>query len=91
MNNKQETRIYGDGNRAVNFIPTKAEAVTPSDTTILQPGSLYVGTGGTLVVMLADDSSAVTLTNVPDGSFIPLLIKRVYDTTTDASDILILR
>lgn len=92
MNNKQEARIYGDGNRVVNFIPTKAETVTPNDNTILQPGSLYVGTGGTIRVMLADDTATVDLVGIPDGTFIPLLVKKVYSTgLSDADNILILR
>lgn len=89
MNNKN--LIYNTDNRPVNFIPSRAEAVTPSDSTVLEPGSLYVGTGGDVVLLLVDDSSTVTFSNVQDGTFLPLLVKQVYDTNTTASNIVILR
>lgn len=92
INNKQESRIYTDNNRPVTFTPSKAEAVTPSDTTVFQPGSLYVGTGGTLRVMLADDTATVDFVNIPDGTFLPILVKMVYSTgLVDADNILVVR
>lgn len=73
-----------------------AKAVTPSDTAdILRDQendcsgpTLYVGTGGSLVVItIAGDE--VTFANVPDGTFIPVMVKRVKAATT-ATDILAL-
>jgi hypothetical protein len=58
---------------------------------VLSPGELYVGTGGDLVVMGANDSATVTFMNVPDGTFLPILVKMVYTTGTGCSDMLILR
>ena len=73
-----------------------AKAVTPSDTddllrdeqTDCSGPTLYVGTGGDLVVItIAGDE--VTLANVPDGTFIPVMVKRVKAATT-ATDIVAL-
>lgn len=66
-----------------------AGAVTPNDSTDLTnlPKAIYVGTGGSLVVRLADDSTNVTLSNVADGSLLPLRVKRVIATGTTASGI----
>ena len=87
----QETKIYDSGNNPVNFQPRFAADVTLSDTSILQPGTLYVGTGGSIKVRTAGGNE-VTFTNVPDGSIIPILVDMVFNTgTTDAADILILR
>lgn len=89
--NKQESRIYTKNDRAVTFIASQGSSLTPNDTTEFEPGSLYIGTGGDVVCVLADESSTITFSNVPDGSFLPILVKMVYDTNTTASDILILR
>jgi len=50
---------------------------------------LYVGTGGTLAITTVD-GDAVTLTNVANGSFIPIFIGTVEATGTSASDIIAL-
>ena len=82
---------------------SRAAAVTPSDTVnIPYPGDttaspnesrwpcvLYVGTGGILRIMTADGDD-VTLQNVPDGSFIPIQVIRVFSSTTTATDIIAL-
>ncbi len=68
-------------------------AVTPSDSTTLGLTSgafvrcLYVGTGGNLAVLAADDASAVTLTGIPSGSFVPVHAVKVMFTNTTASNI----
>ena len=70
--------------------PQEAAAVTPHDSTLLtDPGILYVGTGGDVVVLTAGGQT-VTFSNVPTGSFIPLQVRRVNSTNTTASDILVL-
>jgi hypothetical protein len=82
---------------------SRAAAVTPSNTVnIPYPGDataspnearwpcvLYVGTGGILRIMTADGDD-VTLQNVPDGSFIPIQVIRVFSSTTTATDIIAL-
>lgn len=75
-------------------IPRKSAAVTPSDTAYLAPpSSLFVGTAGDLNVLLIDDDD----TNTPaegtvfknvEGVF-PYAVKKVFDTSTTADDIVI--
>ncbi len=56
----------------------------------VSPGySLYVGTGGTLVV-LTISGQEVTLLNIADASWIPLQVQRVLATGTTAADIIAL-
>lgn len=67
----------------------KQIAVTPSDSVNL-PGvtrGIYVGTGGTIVVIPADGDATVTYTNVANGQVLPIQITRVNSTSTTASDI----
>jgi hypothetical protein len=77
-----------------------AESVSPNDSQdLLLSGSpiegvengalLYVGTGGTLTVTTLGGQQ-VTLTNVPNGSYVPIQVKKVWATGTSASDILAL-
>lgn len=65
----------------------KAVAITPADATDLTAQGfrgLWVGTGGTLIVVMFGDASntPVTFTNVPDGSLLPLAVKVVRTATT---------
>jgi hypothetical protein len=73
-----------------NGAATKAVAITPNDSTDLATVTrgIYVGAGGNLRVLLADDTSPVTLTNVSAGVIYPLRVKRVYSTTTTASGLI---
>lgn len=75
--------IEGPANSAV--------AVTPSDSTELDiTRGVYVGTGGDLAVVMADDSLAVTFVAVPSGVLLPIRVLKVMSTNTTASDILAL-
>ena len=77
--------------------PARATAVTPSDTVdIPNPGNgqvegcvLYVGTGGLLRVLTAGGDD-VTFHNVPNGTFIPVQVIRVFDSVTTAEHIIAL-
>lgn len=81
-------------------VVTRAAEVMPSDTTDIpnistEDGSgnlgcsLYTGDGGDIKVKtVAGD--IVTLFNLPGGTFIPLIVNRVYATGTSASSILAL-
>jgi hypothetical protein len=65
-----------------------AIAITPADADLVQHvRALYVGTGGALRVttVLGND---VTFTNVADGSIMPVSVKRVWSTSTTASNII---
>lgn len=69
---------------------SSGESVTPDDDKILVPGNLFVGNGGTLVVKLVNSSETLTFENIPDGSFLPILVTKVFSATT-ATSIIILR
>ncbi len=80
-----------------------AAAVTPSNTvnipfpndataapnTAAWPCVLYVGTGGILRVLTAGGND-ITLQNVPNGTFVPIQVVRVFSSTTTASNIVAL-
>lgn len=77
----------------MSFVPTKkvsqqgikAIEHTPADSDITTPGAvLYCGTGGSVKVTTIS-GDAVTFTNVPNGTFLPVQIKRLWDTGTDAT------
>lgn len=63
--------------------------VTPHDSNI-QPDNrgIFVGTGGTIVCILMDDTVARTYKNVPSGSHFPYSVKILLSTGTTAADML---
>lgn len=69
---------------------TKGYAITPNDDTDVAQvtRAIYVGTGGDLTVILADDSNPVTFKNVPGGTMLPIRVDRVRATATTASNLL---
>lgn len=71
---------------------TTAEAITPSDTTVLTPPGrgLYVGTTGDVAVRMAGGGTA-TFVGVPNGAVLPICVDQVLSTGTSASDIVLLR
>lgn len=87
---KQETIIYTHTNKPVFFQAESGASVTPSDDTVFQVGTLYVGTTGSIKVTTVG-GSALTFVGVPAGAFLPVLVTKVWATGTDADDILILR
>ena len=68
-----------------------AEAVSPSDTVNFTKATrgLYVGTGGTLVAVMPDNT-AITFVNVQGGSVLPIRCVRVNLTGLGASNIVAL-
>jgi len=90
MSSTKTTLVDGNG-KIIHFIPTTSDVVTPSDTTVLTAGVLFIGTGGDINVVPADGYSAVLFKNVADGTFLPLLVTKVYSTNTTAADIVICR
>lgn len=76
-----------------------AEVVTPNDNEdltlsggiIRESGNsgacLYIGTGGNLTVTMIG-GQVVTFINVVDGTFMPIQVRKVWATGTDAADIL---
>jgi hypothetical protein len=73
-----------------NIVASSAVAVTPSDTGEIRALALYVGTGGALRVLTASGDD-VTFPGVPNGFLLPLEVRRVYSTSTVASNIVALR
>lgn len=60
--------------------------ITPSDTATFAPTeAVWVGSTGTLVVVMEDGSTA-TITGVPDGALLPIRVVGVME-ATDADDI----
>lgn len=85
--------VNADGD-FVAFMARGGVVVTPHDSTDIdygnkRPQGLYIGTGGSVSVETLDGSS-LTFVNVADGSFLPVLVKRVNADGTDASDIIAL-
>lgn len=66
-----------------------AFAITPSDSVTLTTltRAIYVGGSGNLVVVMRNDSAAVTLKLVPAGSILPIRVKQVLSTGTTCSDL----
>lgn len=84
----------GQYNQQPDFA-TIASAVTPSNTfsaaTKVDGAALFVGTGGDVSVIMknidGDLSNAVVFKNLPDGSFLPVIVDYVVATGTTATDI----
>jgi hypothetical protein len=87
---KQEVTTYSHGGSPIFWQPENGAAVTASDSTILAPGVLFVGTGGNVNVRTRQGTDLV-FSNVANGTFLPVVVDMVYSTSTTASDILILR
>lgn len=68
------------------YSPRRAFAVTPDDNVDLPEISrmLYIGTGGDVTVLLADDVAPVLLKAVPTGSMLHIRAKRVLAAGTGA-------
>lgn len=84
----------GQYNQQPDFA-TFAASVTPSNTfnatTKLNGSALYVGTGGDVSVIMKNIDGAlgntVRFSNVPDGTFLPVIVDYVAATGTTASSI----
>lgn len=88
---------YSKNGRGINLQAEYAVSVTATDSTAVtyEPGQLYVGTGGTVVLITvgadsSTNSGAVTFVNAQSGDVLPVLTTRVLSTGTTASDLLIL-
>lgn len=70
----------------------RAVTVTPSDSTVLPDGVRYVWVGGAgnLAVIMAGDTTAVTLTGVPVGSWLRIQVSKIMSTNTTATNIVAL-
>jgi len=75
--------------RAINGLLgcKKLRVVVKSDATDLAvagayPAGIWVGTGGDLSIIAEDDTSAVTITGVPNGTWIDIHAKKIMAATT---------
>lgn len=78
--------------KPMNAIPNRGVAVSPNDSTDLAiPGSLFVGTAGTVSVIFEGDSTntAVAMTS-QDSQYHPIKVKRVLLNGTSATGIVVL-
>lgn len=77
-------------------LPVGAFSITTSDSVTQRACGIYVGTGGDVAVMPADQEgktspAAVTFKNVPAGTVLPIQVVKVMSTNTTASDMVGLR
>ena len=82
----------GNAVTALNLLtqPKQTTSVTPSDatdTTTFCGKGIWVGVSGDVAVKMLSDSAAVTLKNVPGGSFVPGQFLRIMSTNTTATNI----
>jgi len=73
-------------------VASNAAAVMPNDDSDLDNiGVLYVGGAGDVSVLLDGqaDNAPVTFVGVPAGSWLPVRVRRVRNTDTTATDILL--
>jgi hypothetical protein len=70
----------------------KGAAVTPSDTVDLTnlTRGVYVGAGGDLAVIFANDTASTTLVAVPTGVVLPIAVRRILSTGTTATSVVAL-
>ena len=81
------TQVSQEG-KAVNLQAEHALAITPG-VTVRSPGTLYIGTGGSVIVTTAWGESGVVFVNLPSGSILPVLVVAV--TAATASNLILLR
>jgi len=89
-NNSENIKLVNNLNMTSPIQGIQGDVVVASDTNVLSPGALYVGTTGNVKARLIT-GSILTFKNVADGSFLPIIVDMVYLTDTTASDIIIIR
>lgn len=66
-------------------------AITVSNTATLSPCYVYVGVSGDVAVVPALQDTSVTFKNVPQGTILPVKVKKVLSTGTTATDMVAVR
>jgi len=70
---------------------TSAETVVVG-TTNVESSALYIGTGGDIEVTAIGSSSSVVFKNIPDGSFLPVIVSSITAcVNTTVSDIVAIK
>lgn len=69
-----------------------AAVITPSNTTDLAvyARGIYFGVGGNITVDMTDSGTNITFLAVPQGTILPIQVKRVYSTGTTATNLVAL-
>lgn len=82
------TNTYDRFSEGLDGPAEHAFAISPDDNNDLSyvTRSIYVGTGGDIKVDMYGGEDAVTFANVPGGQVLPIRATRVYDTDTDATN-----
>lgn len=68
-----------------------AAAITPHDTNDIRVARVWVGGAGNVVCIPAGQTTSVTITGVPAGSYLPVVVKRVLSTSTTATNLVAIR
>lgn len=80
------SRLPVRSDQQITAFPLYAEPVVPSDSTEFDIAStIYVGTAGNVKVLPLNGDTPVTFV-MQDGSYVPVMVRRVYATDTDALD-----
>lgn len=82
---------------AVPVLPHNAVAYTPPNDTdtfvdvqgVPVPVAVYVGGGGNITVLPFGAATAVTFTNFPSGSVLPIMVRRVNLTGLTATNLIV--
>lgn len=76
--------VFASQQLKMNDPGASGAAVTPHDTNALANVSrgVYVGTGGSLVVVMAGNSAELTFQNVPSGTLLSMRITHVKTAST---------
>ena len=73
--------LYNKDGKSVNLQGGRYVDVVKSDTTVFAPSTFFVGTAGDLVIK-NEHGDTVTLKNVANGSFVPVIATQVLNATT---------
>lgn len=71
-------------------VHSRAAAVTPNDSTIVNARALYIGGAGNVAIKARDTDVAVTFIAVPVGTILPVAAAIVMATNTTATNIVAL-
>lgn len=72
------------GGRFINLQAETAGAVTKSDSTVLSPCTLFIGTAGNVTVDTVAGQTDVVFKNLSSSSILPVLVVKVKAATTAA-------
>lgn len=78
--------------QAINFQASNAAAITPNDGANLPNTArgIFIGGDGNITVDMLDIGTNITFVGVQGGTFLPLMITKVYATGTTATSLIAL-